>query len=90
MKRTPSQCPSCGSELVVTGLTCRSCETAVSGQYRLPLLLRLDTDEQQFIETFVLESGSLKAMARHLGVSYPTVRNRLDDIIRKMQEGTPQ
>ena len=86
MKRTPSQCPSCGSELAVTVLTCLNCETAVSGHYRLPPLLRLDPEEQRFIETFILESGSLKAMARHLGVSYPTVRNRLDDIIQKIQE----
>ncbi len=86
MKKTPAACPSCGSELAVTELTCLNCQTCVSGHYRLPPLLRLDPDAQAFVEAFVLASGSLKAMASRLGVSYPTVRNRLDDIINRLQE----
>ena len=86
MKKTPSACPACGSELAVTELTCMSCQTRVSGHYRLPPLLRLEPDAQAFVQAFVLASGSLKAMATQLGVSYPTVRNRLDDIIKKLEE----
>ncbi|MCC5864653.1 MAG: DUF2089 domain-containing protein [Wenzhouxiangella sp.] len=86
MKKTPSSCPACGSELAVTELTCLSCQTVVSGHYRLPPLLRLDPDAQAFVHDFVLASGSLKAMATRLGVSYPTVRNRLDEIIATMSE----
>ncbi|MEN1729188.1 MAG: DUF2089 family protein, partial [Pseudomonadota bacterium] len=85
MKRTPSQCPACDSELAVTALTCLNCQTVVTGHYRLPPLLRLSPDDQAFIERFVLSSGSLKAMAGELGVSYPTVRNRLNDIIENIQ-----
>jgi len=84
MKRTPSQCPSCNHELAVTALGCLSCNTVVSGHYRLPPLLRLGPDDQEFVEAFVLASGSLKAMASALGVSYPTVRNRLNAIIEAM------
>ncbi len=86
MKKTPAACPACGSELAVTELTCLSCQTRVSGHYRLPPLLRLDPDAQAFVESFVLASGSLKAMAARLGVSYPTVRNRLDEIIERLQQ----
>ncbi|AKS42468.1 DUF2089 domain-containing protein [Wenzhouxiangella marina] len=86
MKRTPSKCPSCDSELAVTELRCLDCQTAVSGHYRLPPLLRLDPSDQEFVEAFVLSSGSLKAMAGQLGVSYPTVRNRLNDIIEQIRK----
>jgi hypothetical protein len=88
MKRTPTQCPSCNAELAVTRLRCLACETEVSGHYRLPPLLRLSSEDQEFVESFMLQSGSLKAMATHLGVSYPTVRNRLDEVIRKIRENT--
>lgn len=85
MKVIPTQCPSCSGELAVTGLICQRCETRVSGHYRLPPLLKLDGDDQAFVLAFILESGSLKAMAARLGVSYPTVRNRLDQIITQLQ-----
>ncbi len=86
MKRVPLQCPGCDRELAVTELTCLSCQTRVTGHYRLPPLLRLPRDDQQFVDAFVRASGSLKAMAAHLGVSYPTVRNRLDDIIERLRQ----
>jgi len=86
VKRTPIHCPSCDSELSVTRLVCTSCSTEVAGEYQLTPLLRLSPEDQSFVETFMIESGSLKAMASALGVSYPTVRNRLDEIIAKLGE----
>jgi hypothetical protein len=56
----------------------------VSGNYELPFLLQLTPDEQQFVFQFVMTSGSLKEMAVQMGNSYPTVRNKLDDIIAKI------
>jgi hypothetical protein len=56
----------------------------VSGLYDLPVLARLSSDDQSFILQFVKSSGSLKDMAKHLGLSYPTVRNLLDEIIKKI------
>ncbi len=69
----------------MTELGCLGCQTRVKGHYRLPPVLRLSPEDQQFIERFVLSSGSLKAMAGELGVSYPTVRNRLNDIIEQIE-----
>jgi len=51
----------------------------------LPALVRLPEDDQAFILQFFLTSGSLKEMASQLGISYPTVRNRLDDLIAKLK-----
>ena len=84
MKRLPVTCPSCGGHLAVRRLYCEKCETEVEGLYSLPALAGLAPDDEEFILEFIKASGSLKDMARFLGVSYPTVRNRLDDIIRKL------
>jgi len=69
----------------VKRLCCASCDTEVDGQYRLPTLASLSQEDQDFILEFIEASGSLKAMANILKVSYPTVRNRLDEIISKLK-----
>lgn len=88
-KSLPTKCPSCAHDLAIKRLACPQCGTEVEGLYELPVLASLSRDDQDFVERFVVASGSLKEMARLLGVSYPTVRNRLDGIIeqiRRLQE----
>ena len=82
----PCFCPSCQSPLKVKSLTCNNCLTEVNGLYELPVLSRLKPDEQDFILQFVKYSGSLKDMAKYLKLSYPTVRNRLDDVIDRLKK----
>ena len=84
--RLPVSCPSCLNALQVSQLSCPECNTQVSGNYPLPVLLRLPHEEQEFILQFFLSSGSLKEMASQMGISYPTVRNRLDDLINKINQ----
>jgi hypothetical protein len=84
-RKLPDNCPSCSAPLQVTSLGCTHCETTVLGKFQLPNLARLGVDEQKFIVEFVKSSGSLKIMAQQLGLSYPTVRNLLDDIILKLE-----
>ena len=79
--RLPTSCPSCNNDLRVAQLACPDCGTAVHGDYLLPALSRLNHEDQEFALAFIQRSGSLKEMARLYGVSYPTVRNRLDDLI---------
>lgn len=67
-------------------LRCPDCSTEVCGCFDLPLLARLPEKEQQFVLSFVKSSGSLKDMAKSLGVSYPTVRNMLDNLINQLTE----
>ena len=83
--KLPTQCPSCNSTLNVSRLSCTECGTEVSGTYTLPVLAQLPEEEQEFILHFVVSGGSLKEMASVMGVSYPTVRNRLDDLIQKIK-----
>lgn len=65
-------------------LSCNSCGTSLEGKFDIPPLLQLSADELAFVTAFVRSSGSLKAMAQLLGVSYPTVRSRLDEILKKL------
>lgn len=84
--KLPVVCPSCASSLNVAQLACPSCSTAVSGNFPLPVFLQLTADEQEFILKFFLTSGSIKEVAAQIGNSYPTVRNRLDDLIEKVKQ----
>lgn len=62
-------------------MLCDNCGTQVDGKYQLPLLASLSNEHQNFIIEFVMNSGSLKSMAKDMNLSYPSVRNRLDEII---------
>jgi len=83
--RLPLTCPSCSTRLKVQTLFCSNCTTNISGTFPLPLLARLSEEEQGFVLNFVKSSGSLKEMAKYLNLSYPSVRNLLDDIISKIE-----
>lgn len=85
-QKLPVHCPSCQHTLFVSQLSCDHCKTSISGNYALPVFLQLSADEQAFILRFVLSGGSLKAIAAQIGNSYPTVRNRLDEIIGKINQ----
>jgi hypothetical protein len=86
MAKLVVSCPSCQGDLRVTRLACETCGTNLDGQFDLPQLLRLPPDDLAFVVEFVRSSGSLKAMAKLGGISYPTVRNRLDQIIARLEE----
>ncbi len=81
----PVYCPSCRAQLKVKSLKCEKCETEVTGSYELPVLALLPPEDQEFILMFVKNSGSLKEMASYLKLSYPTVRNMLNEIIQKIE-----
>jgi hypothetical protein len=81
-----TQCPSCDSSpLQITHLACPGCNIRFEGKFELPKLLLLAPEDLLFVEQFLLASGSLKEMAHQLEISYPTVRNRLNHIIEKVQ-----
>jgi hypothetical protein len=77
-------CPVCGDQMAVTRLHCRSCDTAIEGQFDSGRLGRLDREQIEFVETFLRCEGKLNRMERELGLSYPTLRARLTEIIGGM------
>lgn len=86
MKVLPTTCPACNSQLKAKSLVCQQCQTEIQGDYELPVLVKLSTEDQLFILDFIKSSGSLKEMARLMRLSYPTVRNRLDEIIERLKQ----
>jgi len=86
MKLLPTVCPACNSQLKAKSLICAHCNTEIQGEYELPVLTRLLPEDQSFILEFIKSSGSLKEMSRLLRLSYPTVRNRLDEIIERLKK----
>ena len=75
------KCPSCDSNLTVSQLRCPKCEITIEGEFSPPALLKLTGAQIDFVEVFVKNRGVIRDVERELGVSYPTVRARLDDVI---------
>jgi hypothetical protein len=73
-------CPVCGEALTITRLHCRACDTTIEGRFYAGRLSQLNPDQLQFVETFLQCEGKIKAVEEKLGISYPTVRSRLDDV----------
>ena len=80
-----SQCPVCDASLQVTELSCARCETRLKGRFPAPPLARLPEEHQRFVEVFLRCRGVLRDVERALGVSYPTVRARLDAAVDSLE-----
>lgn len=85
MATLPSYCPGCGARLQVVRLACPGCAMQLEGRFDIHELLHLPSEDLEFIIHFVRASGSLKEMARRYSQSYPTIRNRLNAIIEKLE-----
>ena len=85
-----STCPVCSSELFVTRLQCRGCGTAIEGDFSVGRFGRLSREQLALLESFLRARGNLKELERELKLSYPTVRARIDALVRALglAEGT--
>ena|SRR6266542_3370707 len=79
LRPPPSRCPSCATELVVSRLQCPACGTEVAGRFAQGRLVNLPEPHASLLELFLRVRGNAKEMERELGLSYPTVRARLDE-----------
>jgi len=82
-----STCPVCEGELLITRLHCRSCGTALEGEFGVGRFGRLTREQLALLESFLRSRGNLKEMERELGISYPTVRGRVDALVRALGLG---
>jgi hypothetical protein len=82
-----STCPVCSSELAVTRLHCRSCGTTLEGDFSVGRFGRLSRDQMTLLESFLRSRGNLRDMERELGISYPTVRSRVEALVRALGFG---
>jgi hypothetical protein len=82
-----STCPVCSSELAVTRLHCRSCGTTLEGDFSVGRFGRLNREQLALLESFLRSRGNLREMERELGISYPTVRSRVEALVRAIGFG---
>lgn len=76
----PGECPVCGGELSIERIKCTNCKTEIIGDFHVSEFSKLDDKQLDFIKTFIKTKGNIKEMEKELGISYPTVRTRLDEI----------
>jgi hypothetical protein len=86
-----SKCPVCSSELSITRLQCRGCGTAIEGDFNVGRFGRLSREQLSLLESFLRSRGNLKDLERELKLSYPTVRARIDALVRALglTDGSP-
>jgi hypothetical protein len=82
-----STCPVCSGELAVTRLHCRSCGTTLEGEFSVGRFGRLTREQLALLESFLRSRGNLREMERELGISYPTVRSRVEALVRALGFG---
>lgn len=77
-------CPVCGAELEITEIQCPSCHTRLSGHFDLCKFCKLPREQRAFAETFIKNRGNIREVEKELGISYPTVRGRLEALMRAL------
>jgi hypothetical protein len=82
-----STCPVCSGELAVTRLRCGSCGTTLEGEFSVGRFARLSRDQTALLESFLRSRGNLRDIERELGISYPTVRARVEALVRALGFG---
>jgi hypothetical protein len=82
-----SNCPVCESQLTVTRLHCNNCGTTIDGEFTVGRFSRLNREQYALLESFLRSRGNLRELERELGVSYPTVRNRVEALLRALGLG---
>ena len=84
MYRAPHKCCICGEKMIVSRLSCEHCGTTLEGQFTGCRFCSLSPEEELFLLTFIKNRGSIKDVERELGISYPTVRSALDNLIASL------
>ena len=82
-----STCPVCSSELAVTRLHCSTCGTTLEGDFSVGRFGRLTKEQLALLESFLRSRGNLRDMERELGISYPTIRSRVEALVRALGFG---
>lgn len=81
MRKILEECPSCGGEVEITRVSCKNCDTEVTGRFAPCRFCRLPPETAQFLEAFVRNRGNVKEMERELGISYWIIRSRINELI---------
>ena len=86
MDISKARCAECDRPMAVSRMVCPHCDVRLEGDFEVPALARLSIEDQAFVIAFVRHHGSIKKMEGLFGVSYPTVKNRINAIARRLDE----
>ncbi|MDD3625705.1 MAG: DUF2089 domain-containing protein [bacterium] len=84
VKKVLNQCPVCGKDLYIKELKCDSCGTEYKGKFEICDICKLPQDQIDFIRIFIKNQGNIKGVEKDLNISYPTVKNKLAQVIRAL------
>lgn len=87
MYQVINTCPVCSHSLHVTKLECSNCHTTIENDFTLSKFASLSAEQMHFVEVFLVNRGNIKEVEKELGISYPTVRGKLNDIIQLLGHG---
>lgn len=79
-----TNCPVCNNTMKITKLHCSHCQTTIENEFELSKLASLSKEQLEFVEVFLTCRGNIKEVEKELGISYPTVRGKLSDIISSL------
>lgn len=82
--KAPGKCPVCGEKLSITKLNCPKCSTSIEGDFHPCEFCRLPEEDLDFVKVFIKCRGNIKDVEKELGISYPTVRGKLDAVIKAL------
>jgi len=85
MHKRLKRCPVCNIDLVIREYYCPDCEITIRGDFTQSDLATLTLGQQEFVKVFLLAQGNIKEVEKRLGISYPTVKNRLGEIVRQLE-----
>ena len=90
MIRVLTKCPVCGGKLKAVKLHCQNCQTTIENTFDFPPLMSLSREQLEFAQVFIKCRGNIKDVEKELGISYPTVRAKLDQVIEALEVGAPK
>jgi hypothetical protein len=88
--KAPGKCPVCGNKLTISRLNCHQCGTTLEGQFSPCEFCSLPKEELDFLKTFIKCRGSIKDVEKELGISYPTVKSKLNSLIEALGFHIPE
>jgi len=77
----PTSCPACEARMNITELKCTKCNTTVQGNFPINKLISLGEEDREFMLAFLRCRGNIKEVQERIGISYPTVKNKLDKLL---------
>ncbi|MGI5998731.1 MAG: DUF2089 domain-containing protein [Lutispora sp.] len=83
-KEVLGTCPVCSGKLEVAKLKCRNCGISIEGDFELCKFCMLSKEQKEFAEIFIKNRGNIREIEREMGISYPTVKNKLENLIEAL------